>query len=213
MSRILPAALALALLPAMRAQQPQAQPSRRLPNIAIRTVDGKGINLRKYRGKELILVLFSTQCGDCVTTIGYLSQLQNDYGARGLQVIGVGVNKNAPYEITPWAQRYRPTFPMGFLDQESMLKLVAVPKDSVPYVPIVIFVDSAGTVRVQYMGDSPIFKSGQDKTLRAVADSLLKWQAQRAAAEKAKAKAESESKSESKPESKPDSKPDTVKQP
>ncbi len=172
----------------VQAMQPQAQPSRKLPDIPIKTPDAKGINLRKYRGKELILVLFSTQCEDCVTTIGYMSQIQNDYGPKGLQVIGVGVNQNAPYELSPWAQRYKPSFPMGFLDQDSMLKLAALPKDARPFVPIVIFVDSTGTVRTQYAGDSPIFKDkSQGQALRAIADSLLKWQAQHVASSKAAA--------------------------
>ncbi|HLW77653.1 MAG TPA: TlpA disulfide reductase family protein [Bryobacteraceae bacterium] len=178
--------LACASLSIALAQQPQAQPSRLLPNILIKTPDAKGINLRKYRGKELILVLFSTECGDCVTTIGYLSKIQTDYGARGLQVIGVGVNRNAPYALEPWRQRYHPTFPMGFLDQEDMLKLVALPQSTVPYVPIVMFVDRAGTVRVQYTGDNPVLKDKQqEKALRAIADSLLKWQGQHVAAKAA----------------------------
>src|SRR5579864_6903038 len=163
MFRIFSAVLACASLSIALAQQPQAQPSRLLPNILIKTPDAKGINLRKYRGKELILVLFSTECGDCVTTIGYLSKIQTDYGARGLQVIGVGVNRNAPYALEPWRQRYHPTCPMGFLDQEDMLKLVALPQSTVPYVPIVMFVDRAGTVRVQYTGDNPVLKDKQQE--------------------------------------------------
>jgi len=181
----------------VQAMQPQAQPSRPLADVAVKTPDAKGINFKKYRGKELVIVLFSTQCEDCVTTVGYLSQLQKDDGPRGLQVIGVGVNKNAPYELGPWMQRYRPGFPMGFLDQDSMLKLVALPKDTVPYVPIVMFVDSGGTVRAQYTGDSPLFKDkSQGPALRAIAEGLLKFQAQHASA-KAASKSET-----SKPESK-----------
>jgi hypothetical protein len=166
---------------------PQAQPSRRLPNVPIRTPDAKGINLSKYHGKELIIVLFSTECDDCVKTIAIADKIQRDFGARGLQVIGVGVNETAPYTVASWAQRYRPSFPIGFLDTPGLIKIAAVPKDTRPFVPIIMFVDSAGTVRVQYYGDSPIFKDQQEKAFRAIADSLLKWQAQRAAQAKAAA--------------------------
>jgi hypothetical protein len=166
---------------------PQAQPSRRLPNVLIRTPDAKGINLSKYHGKELIIVLFSTECDDCVRTIAIADRIQKDFGARGLQVIGVGVNEGAPYSVAGWAQRYRPSFPIGFLDKEGLIKIAAVPKDMRPFVPIIMFVDSAGTVRVQYYGDSPVFKDQQEKAFRAIADSLLKWQAQHAAQAKAAA--------------------------
>jgi thiol-disulfide isomerase/thioredoxin len=161
------------------AQQPQAQPSRVLPDVLIKTTDAKGINLRKYRGKELILVLFSTsECPDCLRTVGIMNKIQQDYGARGLQVIGAGVNRNAPFMLASWVQRFRPGFPVGFLDQDPMLKLTAINKGVVPVVPMVLFVDAIGTVRVQYLGDSPVLKSGeQEKALSAIAKSLLDWNA------------------------------------
>jgi hypothetical protein len=62
-----------------------------------------------------------------------------------------------------------------------------------------MFVDSAGTVRVQYFGNDPVFKSQQEKAFRAIADSLLKWQAARAASAKA---------AEPKPDTPPPAKPD-----
>ncbi len=181
---------------------PQAQPSRPLPNIPIKTPDAKGINLRKFRGKELILVVFSTQCEDCIATIGMLSKLQKDFGPRGLQVIGIAGNENAAYTVGPFAERYKPGFPMGFLNQDSIIKLTNIKKDDRPFVPIVMFVDSAGTVRVQYFGDSQLFKDQQqEKALRAIADSLLKWQVQHAAAA---AKAAAAPKPETPPPAKPE---------
>jgi thiol-disulfide isomerase/thioredoxin len=175
---------------------PQAQPSRRLPNVQIKTPDAKGINLSKYRGKEIIIVLFSTECEDCLRTIAIVDKIQKDYGPRGLQVIGAAVNEGAPYSVAGWVQRYRPTFPIGFLDTPGLIKLAAVPKDTRPFVPIIMFVDSTGTVRVQYYGDSPVFKEQQEKAIRAIAGSLLNFQAQQAAKAKAAAKAAEAAKSE-----------------
>jgi hypothetical protein len=194
--RALPALLFLAATIGARAQkpqagampQPQAQPSRSLPFVNIKTPDTKGINLAKYRGKELIIVVFSTECQDCLRTVGFLAKIQKDYGAQGLQVVGAAANQNAPYTLTGWADRNKPGFPVGFLDQPSLIKLAAIKPDDRPVVPIVMFVDSASTVRVQYFGDSPLFNNKeQEKALRAIADSLLKWQAQHAAPPKAPA--------------------------
>jgi peroxiredoxin len=191
--------------PAVASPGPQAQPSRTLPMVPIRTPDTKGINLAKYRGKELIIVLFSTECEDCLRTVGYLTKIQQDYGARGLQVIGVGINNNAPYTVASWAQRYKIPFPLGYLDQAGAMKLAAIKKDERPFVPIVMFVDSALTVRVQYFGDSPLFKdASQEKALRAIADSLLKWQAQHAAPPKPAAPKPDSSKPETPPPAKPE---------
>jgi len=180
---------------------PQAQPSRPLPDIPIKTIDAKGINLRKFRGKELIIVVFSTQCEDCIATVGILAKIQKDFGPRGLQVIGIAGNENAAYTVGPFAERYKPGFPLGFLNQDSVIKLTNIKKDDHPFVPIVMFVDSTGTVRVQYFGDSQLFKDQQqEKALRAIADSLLKWQVQHTA----NAKAASTPKPETPPPAKPD---------
>jgi thiol-disulfide isomerase/thioredoxin len=164
---------------------PQAQPSRKLPVVQIRTPDTKGINLAKYRGKELVIVVFSTECEDCLKTVGFLNKIQQDFGPRGVQVVGAAANQNAPYTVGSWAQRFKVGFPVGYVDQANLIKLLALKPDDRPVVPAVLFVDSALTVRVQYFGDSPLFKdASQEKALRAIADSLLKWQAQHAEAPK-----------------------------
>jgi peroxiredoxin len=147
---------------------------RPLADVAIRTPDLKKINPKQYRGKEVVVVLFSTTCDGCVKTITLFDKLQKDFGPRGLQVLGAAVNPNAQYLIEPFKQRYRPSFPVGYLDEEATMKLADFDRDTHPFVPIVIFVDRQGTVRVQYFGNDPVFKD-QEKAFRAVTDSLLKF--------------------------------------
>jgi peroxiredoxin len=178
MSRFYRALTALMLLAVAYAQSPAAHPLTYLP---IKTPDTKGINLRQFRGKEVILVLFSTECEGCIETVAVLSKIERDFASRGLQVVGAAIDVNAAYMVTPWVQRYRPSFPVGYLDQESVIKIANLKKDDFAVVPIVLFIDSIGVVRVQYNGKDPIFKSQQDKALRAIANSLLNWQVQHAA--------------------------------
>src|SRR5215467_4072522 len=49
---------------------------------------GKTIDLKKYRGKPLIVAMISIGCGHCVTSIQYLMQLKDTYKDQGLQVVG-----------------------------------------------------------------------------------------------------------------------------
>jgi peroxiredoxin len=178
----------------------QVQPARPMVYVPVKTTDAKGINLRKFLGKELIVVVFSTQCEECIETLSVLSRIQKDLGPRGLQVIGIAGNENAAYTVGPVADRYKFGFPLGFLNQDQVIKLTNIKKDDHPFVPIVMFVDSAGTVRVQYFGNDPVFKNQQEKALRAVADSLLKWQAVHAAPAKAAAAPKPETPPPAKPE-------------
>jgi peroxiredoxin len=196
MSRFFRALTALMLSVVAYAQSPPAHP---LPYVPVKTTDAKGINLHKFLGKELIIVVFSTQCEDCITTIGVLSKIQKELGPRGLQVVGIAGNENAAYTVGPFAERYKPGFPLGFLNQDAVIKLTNIKKDDRPFVPIVMFVDSVGVVRVQYFGNDPVMKQ-QEKALRAIADSLLKWQANRAASAKAAAAPKPETPPPAKPE-------------
>ena len=146
---------------------------RPLADVKIPTPDGKGINLRQYRGRALIVVLFSTTCDDCIKTLEILNAIQRDFGPRGLQVVAAAVNENAAYQVEPFVQRYRPAYPIGFLNEDSTMKLADFTRDTHPFVPIVIFVDRAGRVQAQYFGNDPVFKQ-QDKAFRSNAESLLK---------------------------------------
>ncbi len=147
---------------------------RPLADVKIPTPDGKAINLRQYRGKVMIVTLFETTCADCIKTLDVLNAIQKEFGPRGLQVLAAAVNGNAAYLVEPFVQRYRPAYPIGFLDEESTMKLGDFTRDTHPFVPIVMFVDRAGTVQAQYFGNDPALKQ-QEKTFRTNAENLLKF--------------------------------------
>src|SRR5439155_13016433 len=129
-------AFAAALIPVAEA----IKLPRPLPDITIPTTDGKKIRLLDYRGKPLAILLFSTQCSDCLKSIDLLNRLQKVYGPQGFQAIGVAVNVDAPDQIKAFVDRYRPLFPMGHLAQQEMLKITDIGPKERPYVPIFIFV-------------------------------------------------------------------------
>jgi len=145
---------------------------RLLPNIPIPGWDGKPIDLRQYRGKVVTLVMISTQCGDCIITVGVLDKLQREYGPRGLQTVGAAINDDAPKEIASFVQRYRPGYPFGYLDRDSAVKLAAIPPGKRPFVPILMFIDRKGMVYFQFYGDDPGLKDGE-KLVRSLETGLL----------------------------------------
>lgn len=151
-----------------------AKVPRPLAKIVIQTPDRKNIDLKKYRGKVLMVVLFLTNCDDCLSMVNFASKLESEFGSKGFQVVGVAVDDNAPYLVTPYVQRYRPTFPIGFLKKEDYVKLLDLAPDVRPVAPMLMFADQTGTVRFQYYGkDKPMF--GQNNsTLRLIVQNLIK---------------------------------------
>ena len=158
----------LLLLPAFAAKTP-----RPLADISIPTTDTKKIPLKQYRGKVLLIVLMATNCKACGESIERLNKLQKDFGPRGGQVIAAAINDNAAYLLGPFVQRYRPIFPIGYLDREPAMQLAAITKDDHPFVPIFMFVDRKGTVRFQYFANEAFFKQEEQST-RGIMEGLVR---------------------------------------
>jgi peroxiredoxin len=153
-----------------------AKTPRPLADVPIRTPDQKKINLKQYRGKVVVLIIFSTACDDCVKTITLFSKFQKDYSSQGLQTVAAAVNQNAAYLVEPFINRYRPTFPIGYLDEEATMKIADFTRDTHPFVPMILFIDRTGIVQTQYSGNDPVFKQ-QEKAFKAITESLLKFKA------------------------------------
>jgi peroxiredoxin len=158
----------------------EAKTPRPLADVAIQTPDRKKIILKQYRGKEIVVMLFLTNCKGCMKTIDMMNRIQKDYGAQGLQVVGAAIDENAAFSIAPWVQRYRPAFPCGFLERDAAIKIGDMAKDARPVVPVLMFIDGTGTVRVQYYGNDAVFKQDTEKSFRGIASALLKFNQQQA---------------------------------
>jgi len=146
--------------------------ARPLPDILIPTPGGKKIDLKQYRGKVVPLALISTQCEDCIRLVALLDLLQKQYGPRGMQAVATAINDDAPSETGSLIERYRPAYPVGFLDRDSTMKLAGLAPGTRPYVPILIFIDRKGIVRYQFAGNDKAMQDGE-KMLRTIITGLL----------------------------------------
>jgi hypothetical protein len=144
---------------------------RPLADMAIPVPAGKAISLKAYRGKVLLVAMISTDCKACIASIEILNRAQKDFGPQGFQVVAAAGDQNAQYMLEPFVQRYRPLFPMGYLNVDEMMKLGDIgPKGGVA--PIFLFVDRKGVVRQQVFGDNPFFKAEELSTRKAIQDLL-----------------------------------------
>ncbi|HML17589.1 MAG TPA: TlpA disulfide reductase family protein [Bryobacteraceae bacterium] len=150
-----------------------AKTPRPLAEVPIHTTTGQKISLKEYHAKVVLFVVFSTSCGDCVQTIQLMSKMQQDYGPFGFQAVAAAGDDNAKFQVALFMDRYRPSFPIGYLDQEEIIKLCDVPKGMRPFVPIALFIDQKNMVRFQYYGDNAFFKQ-EDHGMRSLVEGLLR---------------------------------------
>jgi peroxiredoxin len=143
----------------------QAREPRVASQVSIPLPDGKKIKLQQYKGKVVVLAIFSMTCQDCVENVELLNQLQKSLGPQGFQAIAAAGDDNAQYSIGAFTQRYKITFPIGFLNKDEMIAIADIAPDRRPVAPIFLFIDKNGIVRFQYYGDDQFFKKPQNTRL------------------------------------------------
>ncbi len=147
---------------------------RPLGEVIIPTPNAKPINLKDYRGKVVLLAVILTDCPPCVKSIDILNRAQTDFGKQGFQVIAVAGDPNVQFSLGAFAQRYRPNFPLGYLNQDQIIRLGDFSKNQEHAAPpIFMFIDRKGIVRQQVAGNEPFFKTEEASTRQTI-QSLLK---------------------------------------
>jgi hypothetical protein len=101
-----------------------------------------------------------------------LSGIEKDLGPKGFAVVEAAVNDNP--EIPDFLNRFHPNFPVGTAPGGAALAYMQWPKDQVPLVPLMVFIDRKGIIRAQFSGhDEKFFDDQQDQHIREEAEKLL----------------------------------------
>ncbi len=141
--------------------------------FAIKMPNGQITLLSQYAGKVVVLAFISTTCPHCQHTTQVLSALQNEYGPRGVQFLAAAFNPDAAQLVPGFIAQFRPAFPVGSADRDSVLEYEQASLVKPNYVPELIFIDRGRVIRAQHNGGDDFFKE-QEKNIREMLDTLLK---------------------------------------
>jgi len=111
------------------------------PDFALQSIDGKTIRLSDYRGKAVVLNFWATWCGPCKIEMPWFVDLQKQYGAAGLQFLGVAMDDASTKEIAEFAQSMGVNYPI-LLGKEA----VGEAYGGVQFLPETFFIDRSGKV-------------------------------------------------------------------
>ncbi|HEY6371984.1 MAG TPA: TlpA disulfide reductase family protein [Candidatus Sulfotelmatobacter sp.] len=81
------------------------------PDFTLPQLNGKDLRLSSYHGKVVLLDFWATWCDPCREEIPHLVELQQRYGDRGLQVIGVSID-DSPDPVHPFYQQFHMNYPV-----------------------------------------------------------------------------------------------------
>ena len=80
-------------------------------DFTMKDMNGKDVKLADYRGKVILLDFWATWCGPCKYEIPAFVELQEAYGSRGLQVIGVSVDDTVE-KLDPFVRQFKMNYPV-----------------------------------------------------------------------------------------------------
>src|SRR5688500_15979157 len=142
------------------------------PELTIKLPGGATQQLSQYKGKVVALEFLLTTCGHCQRTSKALAKMQQEYGSRGFQVIGVAINPMAHMAVPDFVKQFQINFPVGYDVPDTANSFLQHPIMIRMLMPQVVFIDRTGVIRGQFGGENVFFQN-EEKNMRTQIEELL----------------------------------------
>jgi peroxiredoxin len=117
------------------------------PDFELASLDGKRLRLSDYRGKAVLLNFWATWCAPCKIEMPWFVDLQKQYAAQGLQVIGVAMDDSGEEAIAKFAREMGVNYPV-LIGKEA----VGDAYGGVEFLPTTFIIDRQGRVVERVFG-------------------------------------------------------------
>lgn len=116
--------------------------------FVIHMTDGSQKLLSSYRGKVVVMAFMYTTCTHCQHTAGVLAKINTEYANKGVQILGIVIDKGGDKNIPNFLKITGANFPVGFSDSDQAIKFLHGPTDGW-FIPMLAFVDRHGMIRYE----------------------------------------------------------------
>lgn len=134
------------------------------PDFQLLTVDGEELQLSALRGQPVVINFWASWCPPCRAEMPALEQLQQQYAANGLVVLGVDQGETAETVIRFARGVVDTTFPLVLDQRMEVAELYGVRA-----LPTTFFVDKTGRIRDVRIGgplDIAVLSSAVEKIIQ-----------------------------------------------
>jgi thiol-disulfide isomerase/thioredoxin len=138
------------------------------PEFSVIAIDGQKLALSDYRGKIVLLDFWATWCAPCRDEIPHFVQLQDTYGSRGFQMLGISMD-DSPQPVRQFYRDFHMNYPVA-LGGAKLGELYG----GVFGLPIAFLLDRDGRIVSKHVGatDAAIFDKEVANAMKNRADTL-----------------------------------------
>jgi peroxiredoxin len=117
------------------------------PNFSLKNSTGQSVELSKLHGKVVAVNFWATWCGPCRAEIPGMLSVYEKYKSRGLEIVGISVDRDGWQVINPFVKKFNITYPvvLGNMD-------VTDAYGGIDAIPATFFVDRNGKVLLRHVG-------------------------------------------------------------
>jgi len=116
------------------------------PDFTLKTLDGQEMTLSKLKGKVVLLDFWATWCAPCREAIPHLINLQKTYQAKGVEVIGMSVDRGDVETVRRFVKSMDIPYPIMLTPEEVSRNY------GVTALPTTILIDKEGKIRQKLLG-------------------------------------------------------------
>lgn len=143
------------------------------PPLKFTTIDGQSMSLEDLKGKVVAVMFFQTTCPHCQKTTQILNPIYSRLRAKGLEVVGLAINKSAATDIEEFRRTYGANFPLTVSSRYETTRFAGLSVMSRFYVPYMFFIDRKGVIRFEHGGGDKEFYSNQAGNIQSELETLL----------------------------------------
>ncbi len=83
------------------------------PDVALKIIDGRKIELKKLKGQPVLVTFWATTCAGCVKEMPHLVALYKELAPQGLEIVGVAMSYDPPNQVLEMSKRKQIPYPIA----------------------------------------------------------------------------------------------------